>query len=84
MTSLEYLIKLEKEDFLPLNNDIKYVKSNRYKFFPKNERNLCEYYKHNYFISSKECTEKIGLITEYDFDTLSNYFFEEIKIDKNR
>ena len=24
-----------------------------------------------------------GLITEYDFDTLSNYFFEEIKIDKN-
>ena len=83
LTAFEYLIKAEKENYYQLNNDIKYIKSNEAQFFPKNQKNLCSYYKNNYFSSSSQCAEKIGIITEYDFDTLSNYFIEEIKIDKN-
>ena len=47
------------------------------------ENNLCELYQNDYFDSSSICSQKIGLITSYDFYTLSYYFLEELKIYKN-
>jgi hypothetical protein len=47
------------------------------------ENNLCELYQNDYFDSSSICSQNIGLITSYDFYTLSYYFLEELKIYKN-
>jgi len=47
------------------------------------ENNLCELYQNDYFDSSSICSQTIGLITSYDFYTLSYYFLEELKIYKN-
>ena len=81
-TSLQYLIKAEKEYLLKLNSDIKVIKAYKDKYFPKDDKTLCHYYKTQIFDSSIDCMDKIGLITNYDFSTLSNFFIEEIKIDK--
>ena len=88
MTTLEYLKKAETEDLLIINQDLKFINSNQNKVYPKNanitqNKSLCSYYKNEFFDSSVECNDKIGLISYYDFDVLSNYFLEEIKIDKN-
>ena len=45
--------------------------------------NLCELYQNDFFDSSSICSQIIGLITSYDFYTLSYYFLEELKIYKN-
>jgi hypothetical protein len=82
MTSLQYLIKAEKEYLLKLNKDVKVIIAHKAKYFPKDEKTLCHYYKTQIFDSSIDCQDKIGLITNYNFSTLSNFFTEEIKINK--
>ena len=47
------------------------------------EKSLCAFYINDYFDSSYECEEKVGLISTYQYDELSIYFLEEIKIGKN-
>ena len=44
---------------------------------------LCSYYINDYFDSSNECEEKIGLISKTEITFITTYFFEEIKIGKN-
>ena len=47
------------------------------------EKYLCNYYINDYFDSSAQCEEKIGLISKYNFNTLAIYFIGEIKIKKS-
>ena len=82
-----YLAKAENESLMHIIEDIQYLNTNYDKIFLKNKNftikdNLCSYYINDYFDSSVDCSDKIGLITGYDFFTLSYYFLEEIKIDK--
>ena len=87
MISLEYLSKAEKEELITMSDDIKFLNSN-YDKIKKNsnetiEANLCSYYLNNFFDSSDECSDIIGLISKYDFFILSYNFLEEIKININ-
>lgn len=88
MLVLEYLNKIQRDEHLTMNEDIKFINVNKNKVFPKNSdtinnKSLCNYYTNDYFDSSLECSEKLGLISNYDFDILSYYFLEEIQISKN-
>ncbi len=88
MLVLEYLNKIQREKHLGLHEDIKSFHLNKNNIFPKNtdainNKSLCNYYINDYFDSSVECSEKIGLISNYDFSILSFYFLEEIQITKN-
>ena len=88
LTSLEYLNKQEIEEIPTLNEKMNYIKINEKKI-GKNisnisfEKSLCNYYINDLFDSSTVCEETIGLITQYDFNTLAIYFLEEIKIKKH-
>ena len=44
---------------------------------------LCNYYTNDYFDSSSECQEQIGLITNEKITIFTIYFFEEMRIGKN-
>ena len=84
---LEYLYLLEKRELITLGDNMNFIKVNINKVYPKNEnrseiRDLCNYYINEYFDSSIECVEKIGLITKYDFNTLTINFIEEININR--
>ena len=87
MPSLHLLNKFEKEDFLSLREDAKYITSNIFILLPKTDslasKTLCSFYINDYFDSSYECEEKVGLISTYNFDELTFNFLEEIRIAKN-
>ena len=84
----DYLKNGEKEGFQFISNNIKYIFLNEKKFFKKQldlnkDKSLCRYYINDFFESSLECEEQVGLISQYDFNTLGIYFLEEITIRKN-
>ena len=87
MTSFDYLIKYEKDDLSEIYQYVKYINTYYNSLLSKYEidtkKSLCNYYINDYFDSSSDCEETIGLITNYDFDSLAYNFFEEIKINKN-
>jgi hypothetical protein len=80
-------MKYEKEEISKLNKNVRYLRLNSDKFLKNRtkitDKSLCNYYINDVFDSSVECEEVIGLITNYDFDPLTYYFLEEIKINKN-
>ena len=83
-----YMKKAEKEILSSVLEDIKYLSINFEEKFDINEsskmeENLCSYYTNDYFDSSIDCSDTIGLIAGYNFFFLSYYFLEEIKINKN-
>ena len=84
----EYLTNSEDESLIQIIEDIQYLSSVFQNLITNNENitlkdDLCSYYLNDYFDSSVDCSDRIGLITGYDFFTLSYYFLEEIKIVKN-
>ena len=87
--SLDFLDKFEKKNILDLREDAKYIMTKGFLILPESrlgnlfEKSLCAYYINDYFDSSYECEEKVGLISTYQFDELAIYFLEEIKIGKN-
>ena len=88
MTPLDYLIDIEKQGHSLLTGNIKFIEANINKVYAKNTnrseiRNLCSYYKNDFFDSTVECSDKIGLISNYDFNTLLINFIDEININKN-
>ena len=89
LLSFDFLNKFEKTNFLDSSEDSKKITSKSHLIVPKKEsgnltpKNLCAYYINDYFDSSYECQEKIGLISSYSFKELTFYFSEEIKIAKN-
>ena len=88
LTPLKYLDRKEKEELSTFNEKIKYLNLNMKKTSYNianlsNEKTLCSYYINDFYDSSIECEDDIGLITKYDFYTLAIYFLEEIKIEKN-
>ena len=87
MTPLEYLIEGEHEELVTITEDTKFLFSKYKEILLKNktqdERSLCSYYINDFFDSSSECHDIIGLISKYEFDILSFNFLEEIKINKN-
>ena len=87
ISPLEYLNKATK-NVLTLFNQNQYLKTNdkelsKYIESIANKKSLCNYYINDFFDSNIECEEVIGLITKYNFYTLSIYFLEELKIKEN-
>ena len=89
LTPSEYLDKMEKEEFSKFVEKMRYITASSNLISNNNilnltqEKNLCNYYINDYFDSSAQCEEEIGLISKYNFNTLAIYFIEEIKIKKN-
>ena len=86
ISPFEYLSFMEKEELPKISIDYKYLISTSKIWL--NQTNflndtLCKFYISDFFDSTSQCEEYIGLITKYDFIYLSNYFLEELKIDKN-
>jgi len=87
----DYLTAAEKETLVTNIENIQFLSTTGQEIFSKysgltniiEETNLCELYENDYFDSSQDCYDKIGLITTYDFYTLAYYFLEELKINKN-
>ena len=73
------------EEFL--ENNIEDLDSYNNQFLTNNElqkeKSLCCYYINDFYDSSAECEEKIGLISTYDFKTFIFSFIEDIKIGKD-
>jgi hypothetical protein len=44
---------------------------------------FCSVFGTDYFKSKEECSNEFGIFSDYDFIIFSNYFIEEIKIQKN-
>ena len=87
MNSFDYLNKYEKEVLLEIYEDTIYLDLNSEILLSKNDsytnKSLCNYYINDFFDSSVDCEETIGLISQYDFNSLVYNFFEDIKIKKN-
>ena len=87
LTSLDYLIKYEREELPKIYEYVNYINLNFETTLSEYEndtnKTLCSYYINDFFDSIVDCEEVIGLISTYDFDTLAYNFFEEIKINKN-
>ena len=86
ISPFEYLSFVEKEELPKMSIDYKYLISNTEKWLNKTDffhDTLCGFYINDFFDSTLQCEEYIGLITKYNFIYLSNYFLEEIKINKN-
>ena len=70
-----------------IGKTIKILNVDNDKFLSNNElhenKTLCSYYINDFFDSSSECEEKIGLITTYDFKTFAFNFIEEIKLSRD-
>ena len=87
----KYLTETEKGTLVSNIENIQFLSTTGQEIFIKysglqsliEETNLCELYENDYFDSSQDCYDKIGLITSYDFYTLSYYFLEELKIYKH-
>ena len=90
-TPYKYLTATEKGTLASNIENIHYLSTAGQELFTKytklgsliEETNLCELYGNDYFDSSQDCYDKVGLITSYDFYTLSYYFLEELKIYKH-
>ena len=85
---VKYMANSEKKILPSILDDIKYLSINFEEKFAINEsskmeENLCSYYTNDYFDSSIDCSDTIGLITGYNFFFLSYYFLQEIIINKN-
>jgi hypothetical protein len=86
-----YLTETEKGTLVSNIENIQFLSTTGQEIFLKytglgsliEETNLCELYENDYFDSSQDCYDKIGLITSYDFYTLSYFFLEELKIYKH-
>jgi hypothetical protein len=78
--SLDFLDKFEKKNILDLREDAKYIMTKGFLILPESrlgnlfEKSLCAYYINDYFDSSYECEEKVGLISTYQFAELAIYF----------
>ena len=86
ISSSLYIIKYEKEKVSKLNENTKYLRINSRKFLQnekESEKSLCSYYINDFFDSSVECEETIGLISHYQFEPLTFNFLQEIKINRN-
>ena len=70
-----------------IGKTIKILNVDNDKFLSNNElqenKTLCSYYINDFFDSSSECEEKIGLISTYDFKTFAFNFIEEIKLSRD-
>ena len=70
-----------------LGNNVKYLNSNNKKYYTSNElqenETLCGYYINDFFDSSGECEELVGLISTYNFKIFTFNFIEKLKISKN-
>ena len=83
---LRCLDYLQKEIIVSVLEDISSISTSfieLYSDVSKLEKSLCTFYINDYFDSSYDCEEKIGLISKYHFSVFTIYFFEEIRIDKN-
>ena len=85
---VKYMANSEKKIIPSILEDIKYLSINFEEKFSINEsskmeENLCSYYINEYFDSTFECSDRIGLISGYNFFFLSYYFLQEIFINKN-
>jgi hypothetical protein len=86
-----YLTETEKGTLVSNIENIQFLSTTGQEIFLKytglgsliEETNLCELYENDYFDSSQDCYDKVGLITSYDFYTLSYFFLEELKIYKH-
>jgi hypothetical protein len=86
ISPFEYMSFVEKEEIPKMSNDFKYLISTSQKWLNQTDflqDTLCAFYINDFFDSTLQCEEYIGLITNYNFIYLSNYFLEEIKINKN-
>ena len=83
ITSNLYLHQFKKQ----LGNNVKYLNSNNKKYYTSNElqenKTLCGYYINDFFDSSGECEELVGLISTYNFKIFTFNFIEKLKISKN-
>ena len=86
ISPFEYMSFVEKEEIPKISIDYKYLISTSQKWLNQTDflkDTLCGFYINDFFDSTVQCEEYIGLITKYNFIYLSNYFLEEIKINKN-
>jgi len=86
ITPFEYLSLVEKKELPKFGIDFNYLTLNLEKWLNETDLQqdtLCGFYINDFFDSSSQCEEYIGLITKYNFIYLTNYFLEEIKINKN-
>jgi hypothetical protein len=88
MIPLEYLHFLEEKELSTFSENMNFVKVNINKVYPENEniseiKDLCSYYINEFFDSSSECSDRIGIFTRYDFNTLAIHFIDEININKD-
>ena len=90
MNTYDYLRKIEIEIYNSIteshtktDNFIKNLIMNNEGLLSQLERHFCSYFVTDYFYSLEECKNKFGKFLENDFHILSNYFLEEIKIEKN-
>ena len=87
-TPFEYLNEATKKGLSIFSQNNKYLKKYENTLTKNieeitNNKSLCNYYINDFYDSYIECEEGIGLISKYNFITLSIYFLEELKIKKN-
>ena len=83
---LNYLNNFWKKNIINMMDDMIYVTLNLRKLVEKKgglAKTLCSFYINDYFESSNECENQIGLISTHGFGELTFYFIEEIKLGKN-
>ena len=83
---LNYLNNFWKKNIINMMDDMIYVTLNLRKLIEKKgglAKTLCNFYINDYYESSNECENQIGLITTKGFGELTFYFIEEIKLGKN-
>jgi hypothetical protein len=89
-TLLEYMRKVEDEVYdtitesnIKTGNFILNLIMNNNDLGQKLMQPFCSYYETDYFNSEEECLNDFGVFIDYDFTIFSNYFLEELKIQKN-
>ena len=89
-TLLEYMRKVEDEIYdtitesnIKTGNFILNLIMNNNDLESKLLKPFCSYYETDYFNSEEECLNDFGVFIDYDFAIFSNYFLEELKIQKN-
>jgi hypothetical protein len=89
-TQLEYMRKIEDEIYdtitetnIKTNAFIVNLIKNNNDLGPKLTIPFCSNFETDYFKSKEECSKEFRVFADYDFILFSNYFLEEIKIQKN-
>lgn len=90
LTQLQYMRKIEDEIYdtitesnIKADTYIGNIIMNHKDVLPKLVKHFCSYFETDYFDTIKECSKEFGIFIDLNFDLFSNYFLEEIKIQKN-